>query len=129
MASQFRPLVGYLFISLILHQMCHVPKRGSFLIISAFRIQVFFNLWFYLHAESVAYYDKSNFIKVKFTLHLNIGLPSYNQPPPPPPPPPPLDPPLVRNLRLLGLLYTYDVSIVKHILVMNVLQLFNIQTI
>jgi hypothetical protein len=45
MASQFRPLVGYLFISLILHQMCHVPKRGSFLIISAFRIQVFFNLW------------------------------------------------------------------------------------
>ena len=24
-----------------------VPKRGSFLIISAFRIQVFFNLWKY----------------------------------------------------------------------------------
>ena len=46
MASQFRPLVGYLYISL-LHQMCHVPKRGSFLIISAFCIQVFFNLCLY----------------------------------------------------------------------------------
>ena len=51
MASQFRPLVGYLFISLILHQMYHVPKRGSFLIISAFRIQVFFNLW-YTHSHT-----------------------------------------------------------------------------
>ena len=37
MASQVRPLVGYLYISL-LHQMCHLPKRGSFLIIrSAFQ--------------------------------------------------------------------------------------------
>ena len=30
----------------LLDQKSHVPKRGSFLIISAFRIQVFFNLWF-----------------------------------------------------------------------------------